>query len=89
MHFRKQTAGRPISFTRLYAKIHEEDGAFTVSVRLLDHRDQSQGAWGQEIAPSIEIASAMIEALAEQFSIAPKCISIDIGMANFKDGTRH
>jgi hypothetical protein len=88
MHLRKQAAGC-FSFTRLYAKICEEDGAFTVSVRLTDHRDQSQGAWGQEIASSIEIASSMIESLAKQFSIPQKCISIDIGMANFRDGTRH
>jgi hypothetical protein len=88
MHLRKQAAGG-FSFTRLYAKIREEDGAFTVSVRLLDHRDQSQGAWGQEIASSIEIASSMIGCLAEQFSIPQKCIAIDIGMANFRDGTLH
>jgi hypothetical protein len=88
MHLRKQAADC-FSFTRLYAKICEEDGSFTVSVRLTDHRDQSQGAWGQEIASSIEIASSMIESLAKQFSIPQKCISIDIGMANFRDGTRH
>jgi hypothetical protein len=88
MHLKKQAAG-PFSFTRLYAKIRQEDGAFTVSVRLLDHRDMSQGAWGQEIAPSIEIASSMIGGLAEQFSIPQKCISIDIGMANIRDGTLH
>jgi hypothetical protein len=88
MHLRKQAAGR-VSFTRLYAKIREEDGAFTVSVRLTDHRDQSQGAWGQEIASSIEIASSMIGGLAHQFSIPEKCISIEIGMANFRDGTLH
>ena len=88
MHPKKQTTG-PFTFTRLYAKIRQEEGAFTVSVRLLDHRDKSQGVWSQEIAPSIEIASSMIGGLAEQFSIPQKCISIDIGMANFRDGTRH
>jgi hypothetical protein len=49
----------------------------------------SQGAWGEEIAPSIEIASSMIGGLAAQFSIPQKCISIDIGMSNFRDGTMH
>jgi hypothetical protein len=49
----------------------------------------SQGAWGEEIAPSIEIASSMIGGLAAQFSIPQKCISIDIGMSNFRDGTKH
>ena len=88
MHLKNQATG-PFIFTRLYVKICQEDGAFTVSVRLLDHRDMSQGAWGEEIASSIEIASSMIGGLAKQFSIPQKCISIDIGMANFKDGTRH
>jgi hypothetical protein len=88
MHLKNQPTGH-FNFTRLYAKIRQEDGAFTVSVRLLDHRDVSQGAWGQEIASSIEIASSMIGCLAEQFSIPQQCISIDIGMANFRDGTLH
>ena len=88
MHLKKQTFGG-FSFTRLYAKICQEDGAFTVSVRLLDHRDQSKPAWGQEIASSIETASLMIEGLAKQFSIPQKSIAIDIGMANFRDGTLH
>ena len=55
----------------------------------VDHRDMSQGAWGEEIAPSIEIARSMIGGLAEQFSVPQKCISIDIGMSNFGDGTKH
>ena len=78
-----------IVFTRLYARIREEDGAFTVSVRLQNHLKQTEAAWGQEIAASIEIASSMIGAIAQQFSIPQKCISIDIGMDNYRDGTRH
>jgi hypothetical protein len=31
----------------------------------------------------------MIGALAAQFSIPEKCISIEIGMENYRDGTRH
>jgi hypothetical protein len=76
-------------FTRLYARIREEDGAFTVSVRILNHHNRAQAVWGEEIAPSIEIASRMIGCLAEQFSIPQKSISIKIGMNSFRDGTLH
>ncbi len=36
------------SYTQLHARITEEDGAFTVSVRLPNHLKQE--AWRQEIA---------------------------------------
>ena len=77
------------AFTRLYARIQEEDGAFTVNVRLQNHLKPDDAAWGQEIAVSIEMASSMIAALAQEFSIPQECISIDIGMENYRDGTRH
>jgi hypothetical protein len=77
------------SFTRLYARICQEHGAYTVTVKLQNHRKKSESAWGEEIATSVEAASSMIGALAEQFSIPQKCISIDIGMEKFSDGTRH
>ena len=73
--------------TGTYARIIEEDGAFTVSVRLLNHFKRREGAWGQEIADSIDMASSMIESIAKQFCI--KCISVQIVMDNFKDGTFH
>jgi hypothetical protein len=41
-------------FTRLHARITQEDGAFTVSVRMLNHLKQDERAWGEEIAASIE-----------------------------------
>ena len=87
MLLQKKTAG--ITFTRLYAKIQQENGAYTVSVRLHNHRRQNDAAWGQEVAPSIEVASSMIGSIAENYSISPKCISIVIGMENFRDGTLH
>jgi hypothetical protein len=77
------------TFTKLEARICEEDGAFTVTVRLKNRRKKSEVAWGQEIAPTIEMASLMIGALAEQFSIPQKGISIGIDMENFRDGTLH
>jgi hypothetical protein len=77
------------TFTKLEARICEEDGAFTVTVRLQNRRKKSEVAWGQEIAPTIEMASLMIGALAEQFSIPQKRISIRIDMENLRDGTLH
>jgi hypothetical protein len=76
-------------FTHLRAKIQQEDGAFTVSVRLQNDGKHDEVAWGQETAPSIEVASDMIGGLAEQFSIPEKSISIAIRMENAKDGTQH
>jgi hypothetical protein len=77
------------TFTRLHARILEEDGAFTVQVRMLNHLNQEQFAWGEEIAPTIDAASVMIGCLADQFKIADGCVSIKIIMRNFKDGTLH
>jgi hypothetical protein len=84
----KDIAGT-VSFTRLYVKIRQEDGAFTILVRLQNHLKTEEAAWGHETAATIEIASSMIGALAAQYSIPQQCISIDIGMANFRDGTLH
>lgn len=77
------------SFTRLYAHIVEEDGAFTVRVRLLNHLNQQDCAWGEEVARTFETANSMIECLADRFSIEKSCISIKIVMLRFKDGTIH
>ena len=77
------------TFTRLHAQIIQEDGAFTVNVRMLNHLDNDDRAWGQEIAVSIDMASALIESIAKQYSIPVNCISINIVMDNFKDGTLH
>ena len=77
------------TFTRLHARITEEEGAFSVSVRMLNHLKQDERAWGEEIAVSIDMASLMIDSIAKQFCISQKCISVSIIMANFKDGTFH
>jgi hypothetical protein len=44
---------------------------------------------GEEVAPSIDMASTMIDAIAKQFSISQKCVSIRIVMDDFRDGTFH
>ena len=76
-------------FTRLYAHIVEEGGAFTVRVRMINHLKQGQPYWGEEIAATFETASSMVESLANQFSISQEGISIKLVMRRFKDGTLH
>jgi hypothetical protein len=78
-----------LNFTRLHAHIVEEDGAFTVRVRMLNHLRQEESAWGEEIAATFDMASLMIGSLASQYSIPQNCISIKIVMRRFKDGTMH
>jgi len=77
------------SFTRLDARILQEENVFTVTVRLFDHRRQGEGAWGEEIAASIDSASRMIDAIAQKYSISQEHISVSIVMDSFKDGTFH
>jgi hypothetical protein len=87
MEFLKSPRG--FNFTRLHAHIVEEDGAFTVRVRMLNHLKQEQSCWGEEIAATFEMASSMIGSLANQFSIPQGCIFIKLVMRHFKDGTLH
>ncbi|MBI3759673.1 MAG: hypothetical protein HY269_07960 [Deltaproteobacteria bacterium] len=87
MNFRNHSA--TFTFTRLHARITEEEGAFTVSIRMLNHLKHEECAWGQEIAATIDMASSMIGSLAREFMIAENCISIEIVMDDFKSGTFH
>ena len=77
------------AFSRLHAEIREEDGCFTVSVRLENPRNRSETVWGQEIARDMEMASSMLGSLAKEYSIPQKWISINIRMEKFSDGTLH
>jgi hypothetical protein len=56
---------------------------------LVNHVKQGEGAWGEEIATSIDMASEMIDSIAKQFSISQGCISVSIVMDKSKDGTFH
>jgi hypothetical protein len=76
-------------FTRLDARITEEEGNFTVSVRMRNHLQENDRAWGVETAATIEVASGMIGDLAAQFSIPQEFISISIVMNSFRAGTLH
>jgi len=77
------------TFTRLYAKVYQEDGAFTVIVRLKNHLKPTEAVWGEEVVDTIEMASSMIGDLAAEFSIPQEYISIDIRMENASGGTLH
>jgi hypothetical protein len=81
--------GVEANFTRLHAYIVQEDGAFTVSIRLHNHLNESESACGEEIAATFELASSMVDALATRFEIEQTCISISIVMQQFRDGTFH
>jgi len=84
------TIDRP-RFTHLFASITEEDDSYTVQVRLHNASvtARESTAWGEEIAPSIEIAAEMITALAERFSIPQDRITLEIRMDNVAANTRH
>lgn len=85
------TIHRP-RFTHLFARITEEDDSFTVQVRLRNSasvKAPESTAWGEEIAPSIEIAAEMIADLAERFSIPQDRISLEIRMDDIAANTHH
>lgn len=77
------------NFTRLQARILQENGAFTVRMQLYNHLKTGDFAGGEETADSIETASSMIAGIAKQYDIPQPAISINIVMENYRDGTRH
>jgi hypothetical protein len=76
-------------YTRLFACISEEEGGYTVQVRLSNEMHPEDSAWGEEIVDSFETASGLVTALAGEFSIAQACIKLEIRMHDHKQGTRH
>jgi hypothetical protein len=76
-------------FTHLAACVSEEDGGFTVQVRLSHEVEPENRAWGEEIADSFEAASAMLGDLAAVYSIPQTHIEITLRLENSRDGTRH
>ena len=78
-----------IHYTDLFASIAEEDGGYTVQVRLSNNASPEHAAWGEEIADSIESASMLVDAIAAEFSIPQAHIKIEIRMHNMRGGTRH
>jgi hypothetical protein len=76
-------------FTHLAASVSEEDGSFTVQVRLSHETEPENSAWGEEIADSFETASAMLGDLAAAYSIPQTHVEIILRLENSRDGTRH
>jgi hypothetical protein len=78
-----------VRFTHLVACIIQEEDGYTIKVKLYNEAKPRNTAWGEEIADSVETASSLIGALAEQFSIPQSCIEIEVQMDDLKAGTRH
>jgi hypothetical protein len=76
-------------YTHLFVRISEEDGGYTVQIRLYDQAGPENAAWGEEIADSLEMASNLVAAVAAEFSIPQAHIKIELRMDNLADGTHH
>jgi hypothetical protein len=87
LHF--ESGPRVPAYTHLFACISEEDDGYVVQVRLVNESIADSAAWGEEIADSLETASALISALAAEFSIPSKCIRLQLRMANITEATQH
>jgi hypothetical protein len=86
---RTRPRGNAPRYTHLSACVSQEDGCFTVQVRLYDEAQPKKGIWGEEIADSIETASALLKVLAEAYSIPQDRIKIRMQMDNASEATRH
>ena len=84
-----QCGGDQWNFTRLDAYIVEEDGAFCVRVRVRNHNDEAESAWGEEFANSIELATEMVNALTKTYSIEQNHVTVSIVIDRYRDGTFH
>jgi hypothetical protein len=80
---------RTSRYTHLFACISEDDGGYTVQVRLSNSVKPENTAWGEEIADSFETASMLVAALAAEFSIERERIKIEIRLEKITEGTLH
>jgi hypothetical protein len=76
-------------YTKLLARISQEEDGYMVEVTLLNETKPGNSAWGEELVDSFETASELVAALAGEFSIGQGGIEIEIRMHNHKHGTRH
>jgi hypothetical protein len=81
-------AGAP-RYTNLFARISQDDDGYTLQVRLYHPKEPNNAAWGEEVTDSLEAASKLIAALADEFSITSERVKIEIRMQRLADGTRH
>src|SRR3954464_8645735 len=76
-------------YTHLTAWVTEEEDGYIVQVRLHHAAKPVNVAWGEEISDSLEMASALLHALAEKFSVPQARVDISLRLENLQDGTRH
>jgi hypothetical protein len=76
-------------YSHLFACISEEDGGYTVQIRLYNAAKPSKAAWGEEIVDSMETASMLVAALATEFSIPQGRIKIEKRMQDLTASTHH
>jgi hypothetical protein len=76
-------------YTHLSAWVTEEEDGYLVQVRLRHATKPANSAWGEEISDSLEMASALLHALADKFSIPQSRVDICLRMEKLQDGTRH
>ncbi len=76
-------------YTHMTAWVTEEEGSYTVQVRLRHEAKPANAAWGEEISESLEAASALLHALAAEFSIPQSRVDIRLRLENLQDGTQH
>jgi hypothetical protein len=76
-------------FTHLAASVSQEDGSFTVQVRLYHEAEPENRAWAEEVADSFEEASDMLGDLAAAYAIPQTHVEITLRLENSQDGTRH
>ena len=81
-------SGKP-RYTKLFARISEEEDGYIVEITLLNDTKPENSAWGEEIVDSFETASELVAALAGEFSIGEAGVEIEIRMHDHKHGTRH
>jgi hypothetical protein len=74
-------------YTHLTAWVTEEEDGYVVQVRLHHAAKPANAAWGEEISDSLEMASALLHALAEMFSIPQSRIDICLRLENLREGT--
>jgi hypothetical protein len=89
--FLMESAGGRSRYTHLFACISEEDEneGFTLQIRLRNHANAENTAWGEELTDCFETACLLVAALAAEFAIAPERIEIQLRMRTSTDGTRH
>ena len=76
-------------YTHLTAWVTEEEDGYIVQVKLHHEMKPANIAWGEDISDSFEMASALLQGLADKFSIPQSRVAIRLRLENLQDGTRH